>query len=231
MQENNQTQENKKKTNNNWTLIYKLYEELNPKQKQNFLKRFGLFEANFLNLDLEAKIKNINKEIRYNINDSETKKILFSLEHFVNNSKKVVLLRGESLKDRIIGQCDGLYDIVDSIDDEHLLILVQSDTNPEKELEYLKERKEQGFCQADLITLDYHLVKQLIPKLLEIYRTVSKHIPNNMSFNEWDNILKQIAWFCNEYVTLFKNDDGSDEYKNKLKEARKHFIDHFMDLW
>ena len=231
MPENNQTQENKQKKNSNWTLIYKLYEELTPKQKQNFLKRFGLFEANFLDIDLEAKIKNINKEIRYNINDSEIKKILFSLEHFVNNSKKVVLLRGESLKDRLIGQYNGLYDIVDSIDNERLIILVQSDADPEKELEYLKERKEQGFCNGDLVALDYQLIKNFIPKLLEIYRTVSKHIPNNMSFNEWDNILKQIAWFCNEYVTEFKNDNGSEEYKIKLKEAKKCFIEHFMDLW
>ena len=219
-------QNQKPKKNNH--LIYKLFENLNEYDKRRFMRRFGLFQATFLDPDFEARIKNINKLIRYNTDDPMTKKMLVNMERFVKSGKKVLLIDNNSLNDRTIAQYNGLYDVVDSND--QLLLLKQVDADKDEQIELLKQRKENGFCNANLFSVDYELVKAVIPKILDEYRKTSKHVPDNVSEGEWDTILREIVWFCNEYVTEFKRDNKTEEYKERLAHAKEMFVSYFMEL-
>lgn len=187
-----------------------------------------MFQATFLDPDLEAKIKNINKLVRYNTEDPFTKKMLQNLERSLRDEKRVVLIDGNSLYDRIVARYNGLYDVADKNDG--IMLLMQCDANKEEQINLLKQRKEQGFCDNDLFAIDYELIKTVIPKLLETYRRTSKHVPEGISEGEWDTILRDITWLCNEYVTEFTKNDNSDKYKERLAQAKKSFAEHFMEL-
>ena len=154
--------------------------------------------------------------------------MLFNLERFINNGKKVVLIDGQTLQDRMVASCNGLYDVIDSND--KLLVLIQADANKKEQIESLKKRKEQGFCDSELYSIDFELIKTVIPKLLDEYRKTTTHVPNNITAGEWDTILRDITWLCNEYVTEFQKNDGSDTYNERLIQAKKSFAEHFMDL-
>lgn len=215
----------KKKHNKNY--IYKLYDSLTEDERKRFLKRFGLFHALFLDPDFEAKLRNINKLIRYNVDDSFTKKMLFNLERVVRNEKRVTVVDSDALFDRTISTNGELYDVVDRND--NFLLLVKADTPKEEVIKNLKERKENGYCSNDLFEIDWRLIKAVIPKLLDEYRRKTKHVPENMSPEEWDTILRDIIWLCNEYVQEFKH-KGSHNYDERLAQAKKSFVEHFMDL-
>ena len=216
-----------KTTKRNDYLIYKLFENLEPHAKVRFMRRYGLFQANFLNPELEITTKNID---RININDPVIKKMIINLEHFVKNHKRVIVINGECLHNRIVSTYNGLYDVVDSNDNNNLLVLTSVSSDKEEQLRQLKERKEQGFCEANLYAIDYELVRSVIPKLIEHYRKHTDHVPPNLTEGEWDLILRDITWLCNEYVDNFKNNDGSNEYLQRLQKAKEAFTTYFMEL-
>lgn len=207
--------------------VYKLYEEMTDEEKRRFMKRFGLFHALFLDPDFEAKLRNVNKLVRYDVNDQTTRKMLFNLERTIRNDKRVALIDSTALFDRTVSESGELYDVINRTNDT--LVLTKVGADKQKAMDDLKERKESGFCDSDLFAVDWLITKSTIPKLLDAYRRKTKHVPDGISPEEWDTILRDIVWFCNEYVCEFKN-KGTEKYEERMAQAKKSFVEHFMDL-
>lgn len=105
-----------------------------------------------------------------------------------------------------------------------------------REEQWKQQRKERGFDNRELWSLDYTIAEFVLPRLVAFRKQVPD-CPCGLTNKEWKHIISQMIWSFNELVNNEPNHpkgynkEELDKYFKKYNEGFKLFGKYFCNLW
>lgn len=229
--------------------FYCLFNKMDEKQINDFLKIKGLFYASFLDPAISALDETVENdddvkiseyiETCTDIHDETVQKYLEQVENDLKGNGIVVVIKPTDItkNDRQLNSLNSVYKIIDSNNFEGTLLVNKNDV--EGNIKLYKEKHEKGYCASDLYNMQCTIAKMLLPKMLKEFKTNIHSYPIGLTPEEWDKILLKMIWFLEETLTEKEsnnllanyNKESLEKYKQKITECQTLFGKYFLDLW